>query len=125
MGILETLTGLFKSSGIHDNLTKSVGSMISEGKINIGTLKQGADKAGLGDIFDSWVGTGENKPVTGEQVKQMANPENLQAIADKAGVSVDEAAEELSKVLPDVVDKVTPQGVIPSEAEVKSALGVG
>ncbi len=124
MGIVETLTGLFKSSGTQDNLLKSVGSLISDGKIKLDSIKAQADKAGLGDIFDSWVGTGENKPVTPEQVKQMSNPENLQKIADDAGISVDQAAEELSKALPDVVDKVTPNGVIPSEAEVKSALGV-
>lgn len=123
MGIVETLTGLFRSSGTQDNLSKSVGSLISNGKINLDSIKAQADKAGLGDIFDSWVGKGENKPVTPEQVKQMSNPENLQKIADDAGISVDQAAEELSKALPDVVDKVTPNGVIPSEAEVKSALG--
>ena len=125
MGIMETLTGLFKSSGLQDSLIKSVGSMISDGKISMDSLKAQADKAGLGDIFDSWVSKGENKPITADQVKQMANPENLQKIADDAGISVDQAAEELSKALPDVVDKVTPDGVIPSQADVKSALGVG
>jgi uncharacterized protein YidB (DUF937 family) len=123
MGILETLTGLFRSSGVQDSLVKSVGSMFADGKINLGSIKEQADKAGLGDIFDSWVGTGENKPITADQVKQMSNPENLQKIADDAGMSVDQAAEELSKALPDVVDKVTPDGVIPSDADVKSALG--
>jgi uncharacterized protein YidB (DUF937 family) len=99
--------------------------MISDGKINLDSIKAQADKAGLGDIFDSWVSTGENKPITAEQVKEVANPENLQKIADDAGISVDQAAEELSKALPEVVDKVTPNGVIPSQAEVKSSLGLG
>ncbi len=122
MGLMQTLTGLFKSSGMQDKLISGIGSMISEGKINVSGLKAQADKAGLGDIFDSWVGTGENKPITGEQVKSMATEGGLQKLADDAGISIDEAAEEVSKVLPDLVDKVTPDGVIPSDEQVRSAL---
>ncbi len=121
MGLMETITGLFKSGGA-DNLTKGVSSMFSDGTLSLSKFKEHADKAGLGDIFDSWVGKGENKPITAEQVKQAADPENLQAIADKAGVSVDEAANKLSKVLPDVVDKATPDGVLPSDDAIRSAM---
>jgi uncharacterized protein YidB (DUF937 family) len=122
MGLMETLTGLFRSSGMQDKLISGIGSMIADGKINISGLKAQAEKAGLGDIFDSWVGTGENKPISPEQVKSMATEGGLQKLADDAGISFDEAAEEVSKVLPDLVDKVTPEGVIPSDDEIRSRL---
>ena len=122
MGLIDTLTGLFRSSGMQDKLASGIGSMISDGKINLSGLKQQADEAGLGDIFDSWVGTGENKPITGEQVKSMATGGRLQELADQAGITIDEAAEEVSKVLPDMVDKVTPDGVLPTDDAVRSSL---
>jgi uncharacterized protein YidB (DUF937 family) len=123
MGLMETLTGLFKSSGLQDQLIKSVSGMISDGSISLEKFKQGADKAGLSDIFDSWVSPGENKPISADQLKQAADPANLQKIANDAGMTVDEAAEELSKALPDVVNTLTPDGVLPSDQQIQSALG--
>ncbi len=121
MGLMDTLTGLLKSSGVQDKLVKSVTNMVSDGSISLDKFKERAHQAGLGDIFDSWVGKGENKPISAEQVKQTADPQNLQRIADEAGVSVDEAAEQLSKALPKVVDHMTPDGLLPSADAAKSA----
>lgn len=115
MGLMDTLTGLLRSSGVQDKLINSVQGMISDGSISLDRFKQRADQAGLGDIFDSWVGKGENKPITADQVKQAADPQNLQRAADEAGISVDEAAEQLSKALPKVVDQMTPDGELPAK----------
>ena len=123
MGLMDTITGLFKSGGMTDNLVKSVSGMINDGSLSLSSLKERADKAGLSDIFDSWVSKGENKPITAEQVKQAADPENLQKIASEAGISVDEAAKEMSKALPDVVNTLTPDGVLPADDALKSSLG--
>jgi uncharacterized protein YidB (DUF937 family) len=123
MGLMETLTGLLKSSGLDDKVTKSVMGMVGDGSISLDKFKAQADKAGLGHIFDSWVGKGENKPITAEQVKQAADPQNLQRIADESGISVDQAADKLSKSLPNVVDHLSPDGVLPSADQVKSAVG--
>lgn len=120
MGLMESLTGLFKSSGMQGQLMSSVTGMIGDGSISMSKLKEGAGKAGLSDIFDSWVGTGENKAISADQVKQAADPANLQRIADEAGISVDEAADQLSKALPDVVNGLSPDGVLPSDDQIKS-----
>jgi uncharacterized protein YidB (DUF937 family) len=125
MGLMDTLTGLLKSSGVQDSLIKSVGSMFQDGSLSLSNFKERADQAGLSDIFDSWVGTGENKPISPEQLKQAADPQNLQKIADEAGISVDEAANELSKALPDIVNEITPDGVLPSDDQVRAAVTAG
>jgi uncharacterized protein YidB (DUF937 family) len=122
MGLTETLTGFLRSSGVPDKYVNSVTKMMQDGSLSLQKFKERAQKEGLGDIFDSWVGKGENKPITGDQVKQAADPENVQRIADEAGVSVDEAAEELSKAMPEVVDKLSPEGQLPSDDEVRSEL---
>jgi uncharacterized protein YidB (DUF937 family) len=123
MGLMDTLTGLLKSSGMQDNVSKAIGSMAQDGSFSLEKFKARADQAGLGHIVDSWIGKGENKPITAEQVKQTADPANLERIADEAGVSVDEAATQISKALPDVVDKLTPEGKLPSEATARSGIG--
>ena len=123
MGLMETLTGLLKSSGLQDKVVKSVTGMVGDGSISLDKFKERADQAGLGHIFDSWVSKGENKPISADQVKQAADPATLQRIADESGISVDQAADELSKALPSVVDHLSPEGVLPSAEQVKSAVG--
>jgi uncharacterized protein YidB (DUF937 family) len=120
MGLTETLTGFLKSSGVPEKYVTSVTKMMEEGSLSLQKFKQRAEQSGLGDVFDSWVGKGENKPISAEQVKAAADPENLQKIADDAGVSVDEAAEELSKAMPEVVDKLSPEGQLPSDEAIRS-----
>jgi uncharacterized protein YidB (DUF937 family) len=121
MGLMDTLTGLLKSGGVSDKLIKSVEGMVGDGSLSLDKFKARADQAGIGHIVDSWIGKGENKPITADEVKQAADPQNLQRMADEAGISTDEAAEQLSKALPGVVDHMTPDGVLPSAGAVGSA----
>jgi uncharacterized protein YidB (DUF937 family) len=122
MGLTENLTGFLRSKGVPDKYVSSVTKMMQDGSLSLQKLKERAEQSGLRDTFDSWVGKGENKPITAEEVKSTTEPENLQRIADEAGVSVDEAAEELSKAMPEVVDKLTPEGELPSDDAVRSEL---
>lgn len=120
MGLTETLTDAMKSSGVPDKYIASVTKMMEDGSLRLSKLKERAQQSELGDVFDSWVGKGENKPITADQVKATADPENLKRMADEAGGTVDEAAEELSKAMPEVVDKLTPEGELPSDDAVRS-----
>ncbi|THJ24068.1 MAG: DUF937 domain-containing protein [Nitrospira sp. CG24E] len=75
-------------------------------------LVQGFQKNGLGDIVNSWVGTGANLPITPDQIKQGLGSDFLSQLAGKAGVTPDAASAQLSSLLPGVVDKLTPSGKI-------------
>jgi uncharacterized protein YidB (DUF937 family) len=77
---------------------------------------------GMGAQADSWVSTGDNQPLTADQVRQVLTPEQLQQIADKAGISVDEAADQVASTLPEVVNEVTPDGQVPADADVDAHL---
>jgi len=68
--------------------------------------------AGLNDIVQSWVSTGENKAISPDQI-QSALGDNITGIAAKLGLSTSDVASQLSNVLPQVVDKLTPNGTIP------------
>lgn len=70
-------------------------------------------EAGLGNVISSWIGTGENVPITPEQVREALGDGHLQQISEETGLAQDETANQLSELLPRLVDKLTPAGHIP------------
>jgi len=70
-------------------------------------------KAGLGNALQSWIGTGTNLPISPEQLRTVLGTGAVSDIAKKAGLGEPEAAGALSKLLPDVIDKLTPGGNAP------------
>jgi len=83
------------------------------GGANMAGLVQNLNSNGLGEQVKSWVGTGDNKPVTPDQITQAVGPEQLHRAAESAGMSDQQAADSLSKVLPQVVDQASPSGQMP------------
>ena len=76
----------------------------------VSQLSQG----GLGDAVKSWVGTGANQPVSGEAITQAMGSDKIRALAAEAGLSTDALSSGLAQMLPGVVDKLTPNGEVPS-----------
>ncbi|MGW1931132.1 YidB family protein [Streptomyces sp. NPDC001919] len=79
----------------------------------LGGLLDMLTKSGLTDQTRSWVGTGENQSVSGAQIAEALPDETLQKVAQDAGVSTQEAADEIARSLPQAVDKLTPTGSVP------------
>ncbi|HZP85329.1 MAG TPA: YidB family protein [Burkholderiales bacterium] len=69
-------------------------------------------EAGLGQQAQSWVSTGQNLPVSPDQLTQVFGGGQLQQLAQQFGLSQEHVATGLSHVLPDVVDKLTPSGQV-------------
>lgn len=65
---------------------------------------------GLGPTIQSWVGNGENLPISPEQVHQALGSDTVQQLAAKLGIPPSELAAKLSQVLPQAIDKMTPNG---------------
>jgi uncharacterized protein YidB (DUF937 family) len=76
---------------------------------------------GLTSEAESWVGTGANKPVSGRQMEQAVGQEQMKEIAKQLGVSEEQAADAVAKALPEVVDKVSPDGKLPADQDLDSA----
>ncbi len=68
---------------------------------------------GMGDIASSWVGTGENQAIDASQLEQVLGNDTIQQIAAKTGLSPDMLSQGLASVLPQVIDKLTPNGTLP------------
>ncbi len=85
----------------------------STGPGSLGTLLEGFQRAGYGEQASSWVGTGQNTAIPPDAIEKVFGPGGLAAIARQAGVSEGDAARGLSQLLPEVVDRVTPNGIVP------------
>jgi uncharacterized protein YidB (DUF937 family) len=72
------------------------------------------EQQGLGSTVKSWVGTGPNQPISPTQVHQAFGTGILSELAAKTGLNPQDLAAKLSQVLPQVVDKLTPNGTVPA-----------
>ena len=84
----------------------------------LGGLLDKLQKGGLGEVANSWVGSGQNKPVSPGQLGPALGPDIIKTLAQRSGLSEEEITSRLSQILPGVVDKLTPQGRLPTLAEV-------
>ncbi|MBV8961718.1 MAG: DUF937 domain-containing protein, partial [Hyphomicrobiales bacterium] len=81
-----------------------------------GLLDQFRQK-GLGGLVGSWVGPGENQPVSPQEVHQAIGPDIIDQLSQRSGIPRDQLLTELSRVLPNLVDRLTPSGRVPTNAE--------
>jgi uncharacterized protein YidB (DUF937 family) len=87
----------------------------------LGGLVDKLQKGGLGNAINSWIGQGQNQPVSPGQLGSALGPDIIKMLAQRSGLSEEEITKGLSQVLPGVVDKLTPQGRLPTLAELESA----
>jgi uncharacterized protein YidB (DUF937 family) len=80
-----------------------------------GMLQSFHDK-GLGGLVSSWVSTGQNLPITADQIQHVLGAEQVKELAAKAGISPDIASNAISQLLPSLVDKLTPSGEMPQHS---------
>jgi uncharacterized protein YidB (DUF937 family) len=92
---------------------KEIGKLFGEAGEKFSGLMDKMKAAGLDDKLKSWIGKGENEAVTAEQVTAALGADEVAAVAKDMGVSENEAASKLAKLLPSVIDKLTPDGLVP------------
>lgn len=68
---------------------------------------------GLGEVISSWIGTGENQTISKDQILEALGKDQIQKMAEKVGISQEEASGGLASLLPEIIDKLTPNGNIP------------
>ncbi len=81
-----------------------------EGGGGLGSLMEKFKQAGMGDVLGSWIGTGQNVPISGEQLGEVLGGDAIGDLAAKLGMNPSDAAGQLAQVLPGLIDKLTPQG---------------
>jgi len=83
----------------------------------LGGLLQRMQQAGAGTHGQSWVGTGQNMPISPDMLSQIFGRGQIDDVARELGVSHDEAASTVAQALPDVVNHMTPSGAIPDDGD--------
>ena len=96
-----------------------LGGLLASGGLQ--KIMGGLKANGLSSQAESWVGTGPNQAVDGSQMQKAVGKEQIQAVAKELGISESQAADVVAKALPEVVDKVSPEGKLPPEQDLDAA----
>ena len=136
MGILDTVLGVIKSATANNTtpgtnafarsndqgLLESVIGLISDPQTGgLAGLVEKISSEGLGDQVASWVSTGQNLPITADQISAVLGSTFVQEIAGKMGINTADVAGSLAQLLPQVVDKLTPDGQLPGDNKLLQA----
>jgi uncharacterized protein YidB (DUF937 family) len=89
----------------------------------LGGLLKKLDQGGLADQTKSWVGTGQNQPVSPGQIGSALGPNIIKTVSQMTGIPEDQLTKQLSQFLPGLVDKLTPNGKLPTQSELSRMLG--
>lgn len=119
MGTFDALAGQVLGSlgsgagSQHEGMVTHLVEMLGGGQGGgLGGLMQQFQAQGLGEAASSWVSTGQNMPVSAQQIQSVLGSGMVQQLAGKLGLSPDVISSQLATVLPVVVDKMTPNGRI-------------
>ena len=112
-GGLQDIMGM---AGKNPQLLEFAASLLGNdgGAGGLGGLMSKFQQAGLGDVIGSWVGTGQNQSISGEQLGNVLGSDALSGLASRLGVDSSDVAGQLSSLLPGLVDKLTPNGQAPA-----------
>jgi uncharacterized protein YidB (DUF937 family) len=120
-GLLGQLAGGLLGGGGGGGMAQILLGLLQSQPGGLAGLVQGFQSKGMGDIVNSWVGTGANMPVSPQQIEQGLGGDMLSKIAAQLGVSPQIASTGLSQLLPNMVDKLTPQGQVPQQQDVMAS----
>jgi uncharacterized protein YidB (DUF937 family) len=125
MSFLETILGAIagksQTAGGSDLLGGALGALLTQNGGLQGLMSK-FTQSGHGDAFSSWVGMGENKSVSPDQVQHARGSDQVQALAAKLGVDPAHASGFLAEYLPKIVDKLTPAGQVDAHADLSQGL---
>ena len=109
--------GQSTSTGTQPTSDQGAGGLLG----GLGGLLNKLQQGGLGNVTNSWVGSGQNQPVSPSQLGSALGPNIVKTISQMSGIPEDELTKQLSQVLPGVVDKLTPNGRLPTVAELSES----
>ncbi|MCE5194702.1 MAG: YidB family protein [Nitrospiraceae bacterium] len=118
-GILGKLTG----SGQQNKIVETLKDVLTNPETGgLEGMIQSFKTKGLGELIGSWIGTGKNIPISADQIKDAFGSGQLQKIAGNLGISKEMASEKLAEFLPKIIDKLTPDGKVPSQEILAKAM---
>lgn len=120
-GMMGQLAGQFGGGGQQNKLIGAAAKLIGSTG-GLGALTQMFAQRGHADTVNSWVSTDKNRDIAPNDVQDVLGQNRIREVANDAGVSEQEASSGLSSILPQLVDKLTPDGKLPDDNTEKNAL---
>ena len=108
MGLLDGLIGGVVGAG----MTTALNQILEKHGGLQGVVSE-FERNGFGPTVQSWVSRGPNQAISSDGINRVLGNDLLQQLAAKTGLSVQDLTQKLAQVLPDAVDKLTPDGVVP------------
>jgi uncharacterized protein YidB (DUF937 family) len=98
-------------------LAGALGGLLANngGQGGLGGLVSKFEQAGMGDVIGSWIGKGENHPVSGGQLQDALGSETISDIASKLGINAQTLLPMLATLLPSLISQLTPHGKVPDQ----------
>lgn len=129
MGFLDEITkvvgGQLFGGASQGGLMEQVLGLINNPQTGgLGGLVEMFKSKGLGDAVSSWISTGENQPVSNDQITSALGSNTIQEISQKLGISGTDASNGLAALLPQIIDKLTPDGSIPEGDLLEQGLSI-
>jgi uncharacterized protein YidB (DUF937 family) len=113
--VIDAASSLFGQHGKESALFGAIMQLINNPQTGgLAGVIQSFELAGLGDVVKSWVSSGVNLPITATQIQSVFGNEQIRNFASQAGMDPDQAAGKLAEYLPQVIDKMTPDGSVPA-----------
>jgi uncharacterized protein YidB (DUF937 family) len=126
LGALLASGALFRGGGAGQTASPEPQTTSDEGAGGVlgglGGLLNKLEQGGLGKATSSWVGSGQNQPVSPGQLGSALGSNIIKTLSQKSGLSEDELTKQLSQVLPGLIDKLTPNGRLPTAAELSQKM---
>lgn len=119
MGLFDQIGSMLGGKSDKLNQAQAVLSWVEQQGGFHGVLEK-FQHGGVGEIFQSWVGTGSNLPISGEQLQGLFNNGSLKQLSSSLGVNIDDASNLLAKFLPTAVDHLSPNGELPEHNDLVS-----
>jgi uncharacterized protein YidB (DUF937 family) len=120
-GAVGSVLGQGKGAGVGAVLLQQLVAMLSKPGA-LADLTSKLQSAGLGNILQSWIGTGQNLPISADQLRQVLGAGTVADLASKAGIGEAETTGVLASLLPQVIDKISPGGKVPGANDLGGAL---
>jgi uncharacterized protein YidB (DUF937 family) len=116
-GLVDPSAGPFAGTTPTDEMGGGAGGLGEVLGGGFGSLIERFNQSGRGDVIGSWIGTGQNRPIAPHDLQDALGDDTVAALSRETGLPRDELLSELSDTLPDVVDRLTPDGRVPDAAE--------
>lgn len=114
MGLLDSVKSILGGGGSQEpDLMSAVMNLVGGQSGGLGGFVQQFATKGLGDVAQSWVSTGKNLPISPAQLQSVLGSDVVKGLASKLGMDNNALTSQLSNLLPQAVDKLTPEGKIP------------